>query len=94
MLAFEFRVRMPRGGEQKIVVRANNQQNAEAMAAPQIGGKALGGRQMGTGKRAWSRDRHLLWHKYVDQLGGAYEVRIVSDGMLEHEAKSPRTTAN
>ena len=30
MLTFEFRVRMPHGGEQKIVVRANNRRNAEA----------------------------------------------------------------
>ena len=46
MLTFEFRVRMPRGGEQKIVVRANNRRNAEAMAEAQTGGKVLGGRQL------------------------------------------------
>jgi hypothetical protein len=46
MLTFELRVRMPRGGEQKIVVRANNRANAEAMASAQTGGKVLGGRQL------------------------------------------------
>lgn len=46
MLIFEFRVRMPNGGEQKIIVRANNRRNAEAMAAAQTGGKVLGGRQL------------------------------------------------
>ncbi|HNU11209.1 MAG TPA: hypothetical protein PKJ45_07570 [Rubrivivax sp.] len=46
MLTFEFRVRMPRGGEQKIIVRANNRRNAEAMAEAQTGGKVLGGRQL------------------------------------------------
>lgn len=46
MLTFEFRVRMPHGGEQKIVVRANNRRNAEAMAEAQTGGKVLGGRQL------------------------------------------------
>ncbi len=46
MLTFEIRVRLPHGGEQKLVVRANNRQNAEAMAAAQTGGKVLGGRQI------------------------------------------------
>lgn len=46
MLTFEIRVRLPRGGEQKIVVRATNRANAEAMAEAQTGGKALGGRQI------------------------------------------------
>ncbi len=46
LLVFEFRVRMPHGGEQKIVVHATNRRNAEAMAAAQTGGKVLGGRQI------------------------------------------------
>lgn len=46
VLTFEIRVRLPHGGEQKIVVRSNNRQNAEAMAAAQTGGKVLGGRQI------------------------------------------------
>ncbi len=46
MLTFEFRVRMPSGGEQKVVVRASNRRNAETMAAAQTGGKVLGGRQL------------------------------------------------
>jgi len=47
MLTFEFRVRMPSGGEQTIIVRgANNRRNAEAMAEAQTGGKVLGGRQL------------------------------------------------
>ena len=32
----------------------------------------------GTGKRAWSGDRHLLWHSYVTHhLGGVYTVQIL-----------------
>ena len=46
MLTFELRVRMPQGGEQKIIVRATNRRNAEAMAESQTGGKVLGGRQL------------------------------------------------
>jgi hypothetical protein len=42
----------------------------------------------GTGKRAWSRNRHPLWQKYVDQIGGTYETHIVRDGLLEHEAEA------
>jgi len=46
MLTFEIRVKMPHGGEQRIVVQATNRNNAEAMAAAQTGGKVLGGRQL------------------------------------------------
>lgn len=46
LLKFEIRVRLPHGGEQKIVVQANNRRNAEEMAASQTGGKVLGGRQL------------------------------------------------
>ena len=44
MLTFEVRVRMPHGGEQKFIVRANNRRNAAAMAEAQKGSKVLGGR--------------------------------------------------
>jgi hypothetical protein len=41
----------------------------------------------GTRGRAWSRDRHSLWHKYVEEtLGGKYEVEVVHQGLLEVEA--------
>ena len=46
MLRFELRVKMPHGGEQKIVVSASNRRNAEAAAEAQTGGKVLGGRQI------------------------------------------------
>ena len=43
---FELRVKMPHGGEQRIIVQATNRKNAEAMAAAQTGGKVMGGRQV------------------------------------------------
>lgn len=46
MQTYESRVKMPNGSEQKIVVKANSRQNAEAMAAAMTGGKVLGGRQL------------------------------------------------
>jgi hypothetical protein len=46
MLTFEIRVKLPKGGEQKVVVQSNNRANAEAAAAAQTGGKVLGGRQL------------------------------------------------
>lgn len=46
LLTFELRVKMPHGGEQKIVVQATNRKNAEAMAEAQTGGKVMGGRQL------------------------------------------------
>lgn len=43
----------------------------------------------GTGKRAWSKDRHEVWNKYVDQrLNGEYEVKIHKDGLTEEQAES------
>ena len=43
----------------------------------------------GTGRRAWSRSRHPIWHRYVnDRLGGAYEVEIMRSGLTEREAES------
>ena len=46
----------------------------------------------GTGRRAWSKDRHPLWHRYVEKhLKGDYAVRILRDNLSleeseEHEA--------
>lgn len=43
----------------------------------------------GTGRRAWVKDRHPLWHKHVEEhLSGVYEVEIVRSGLTEHEAES------
>jgi len=42
----------------------------------------------GTGKRAWSKDRHPLWERYVNHhLSGKYEVRIITDSMTTEEAE-------
>lgn len=42
----------------------------------------------GTGQRAWSKSRHKIWHKYVDdRLGGRYEVEIYRDNLSEIEAE-------
>lgn len=42
----------------------------------------------GTGKRAWSGDRHLLWHRYVTHhLGGVYTVQILVDGLSSDDAE-------
>ena len=46
MLKFELRVKMPHGGEMKVVVQASNRRNAERMAEAQTGGRVLGGRQI------------------------------------------------
>lgn len=44
---------------------------------------------MGRGRRAWSRDRHFIWHRYVEQrAGGQYTVEIHSDGLTQEEAES------
>lgn len=41
----------------------------------------------GEGKRAWSTDRHPLWHRYVEKyLGGKYQVRILKDNLSLQEA--------
>lgn len=41
----------------------------------------------GTGKRAWSGDRHLLWHRYVTHhLGGVYTVQILVDDLSSDDA--------
>jgi hypothetical protein len=42
----------------------------------------------GTGQRAWSRDRHPAWKKYVaERLRGEYKVEIYRDGLTEVEAE-------
>lgn len=41
----------------------------------------------GTGRRAWARNRHPIWEKYVsERLGGSYRIRIIRDGMTDDEA--------
>ena len=46
MSKYQFRVRMPSGGEQRIIINANNRRDAEAMAQAQTNGKVLGGNQL------------------------------------------------
>ncbi|TXI47643.1 MAG: hypothetical protein E6Q50_13280 [Lysobacter sp.] len=42
----------------------------------------------GTGRRAWSLDRHAAWKKYVaERLAGYYSVEIHADGLTEQEAE-------
>lgn len=42
----------------------------------------------GAGKRAWSKERHPLWDRYVKyHLSGKYEVRIIADSMTAEEAE-------
>ena len=41
----------------------------------------------GTGRRAWSANRHSVWQKYVaEHLGGKYSVEIFRDGLIESDA--------
>lgn len=43
---------------------------------------------MGRGKRAWSKDRHPIWKKYVNEyLNGQYEVEIHEEGLSEEDAE-------
>lgn len=36
----------------------------------------------GTGRRAWSADRHPLWYRYVEKhLNGLYQVKILHDNL-------------
>lgn len=43
----------------------------------------------GSGRRAWSRDRDRLWHRYVDvHLGGKYAVKILADGLSAPDAEA------
>ena len=44
---------------------------------------------MGQGRRAWSKDRHFIWHRYVEQrAGGKYSVEIHRDGLTQQEAEN------
>jgi hypothetical protein len=41
----------------------------------------------GTGRRAWSAERHIVWQRYVERrLGGSYTVEVLRDGMTEADA--------
>jgi len=40
----------------------------------------------GNGNRAWSKNRHPLWTKYVDNFGGKFDVKIYMDNLTEDEA--------
>lgn len=40
----------------------------------------------GKGRRAWSTDRHVLWHRYVDtRLNGEFRVEILADNIDSDE---------
>jgi hypothetical protein len=42
----------------------------------------------GEGRRAWSKDRHPLWRRYVERhLGGNYQIRILQDNLSAGEAE-------
>ncbi len=42
----------------------------------------------GAGRRAWSKDRHPLWHRYVEKhLNGTYAVQILQDNLSEGESE-------
>lgn len=42
----------------------------------------------GEGRRAWSKDRHPLWRRYIEKhLGGRYQVRILQDNLSTEEAE-------
>lgn len=41
----------------------------------------------GTGRRAWSKDRDRIWHRYVNErLGGKWRAEIVKEGLSGEEA--------
>ena len=42
----------------------------------------------GTGRRAWSIDRHPLWYRYIEKhLKDVYQIRILHDNLSEEEAE-------
>lgn len=42
----------------------------------------------GTGRRAWSTDRHPLWSRYVEKhLSGDYQVKILHDNLSAEEVE-------
>jgi hypothetical protein len=43
----------------------------------------------GTGRRAWSKDRHSVWVYYIEKcLLNEYTVKIIKDGLSEDMVKS------
>lgn len=41
----------------------------------------------GVGRRAWSKDRHLLWCRFVEKhLNGKYDVQILQDNLTSAQA--------
>jgi hypothetical protein len=41
----------------------------------------------GTGRRAWSKDRHPLWRRYVEKhLGGKFSVVILQDDLTQQQS--------
>lgn len=43
----------------------------------------------GTGRRAWSQERHSVWHRYVkERLNGSYSVEILKKELTETEAEA------
>ena len=42
----------------------------------------------GVGRRAWSAERHPLWHRYVEKhLGGRFQVRILQGNLSDEESE-------
>jgi hypothetical protein len=42
----------------------------------------------GAGRRAWSEERHPLWHRYIQKhLGGKYKVQILQDNLSSDESE-------
>lgn len=42
----------------------------------------------GTGRRAWSTDRHRLWVRYVEKhLNGEYQIRILCDNLSAEDVE-------
>lgn len=47
----------------------------------------------GKGDRAWSTDRHPIWHRYVEtRLGGHYSVEIIEKNLTEPRRRSARAS--
>jgi len=43
---------------------------------------------MGVGRRAWTDDRHYLWHRYVEKhLKGKYSVVVLEDNLTPEQAE-------
>jgi hypothetical protein len=41
----------------------------------------------GAGRRAWSKERDEVWHRYVsERLKGEYDIKIIQSGLTEDEA--------